>query len=84
VQQAVTARPYLPRWWLQRLICLYRRLVSPLLEPRCRYLPTCSEYAHKAVGEYGVVRGTWLAVKRVGRCHPFHQGGYDPVPRKAK
>jgi len=84
VQEAVTARRYLPTGWVRRLIRLYRRLVSPLIRPRCRYLPTCSEYAYEAVGEYGVVRGTWLAVKRVGRCHPFHQGGYDPVPRKAK
>ena len=60
----------------------YQRFLSPLLGPRCRYLPTCSEYAYEAIGEHGAVRGAWLAVRRLGRCHPFHAAGYDPVPRK--
>ena len=58
----------------------YRRFVSPLLPPRCRFAPSCSEYALAALAEYGAARGLWLAVKRIARCHPFHPGGYDPVP----
>ena len=72
-----------PAWWLQQLVAGYRYAVSPRLGPRCRYLPTCSEYAYEAIGEHGAVLGVWLAVRRLARCHPFHAGGYDPVPRKA-
>ena len=79
-----TLKPYHLGWWLQRLILLYRRLLSPVLGRNCRYLPTCSEYAHDAVGEHGALRGGWIAMKRVGRCHPFREGGYDPVPRKTR
>jgi hypothetical protein len=57
----------------------YKLLVSPLLPSACRYRPTCSEYMLDAVEQYGVLRGVWLGLKRLGRCHPFHQGGYDPV-----
>jgi uncharacterized protein len=71
-----------PRWWLQLLVRGYQRTVSPLFAPRCRYLPTCSEYAYEALGEHGALAGTWLAMRRLARCHPFHEGGYDPVPRK--
>lgn len=71
-----------PGRWLQALVRGYQSLVSPLFGPRCRYLPTCSEYAYEALGQHGALRGTWLAVRRVARCHPFHEGGYDPVPRK--
>ena len=60
----------------------YRRFVSPLLAPRCRFAPSCSEYALTALAEHGAVRGLWLAVKRIARCHPFHPGGYDPVPTR--
>jgi putative membrane protein insertion efficiency factor len=60
----------------------YRRFVSPLLPPRCRFAPSCSEYALAALAEYGAVRGLWLAVKRIARCHPFNPGGYDPVPTR--
>lgn len=58
----------------------YRRWVSPLLPPNCRFSPTCSAYAIEALERYGVVKGGWLAVRRVGRCHPWNPGGYDPVP----
>lgn len=61
-------------------IRFYRVFISPLSPPSCRYIPTCSEYAMTAVEKYGVRRGGWLAIKRILRCHPFHEGGYDPVP----
>jgi putative membrane protein insertion efficiency factor len=57
------------------------RLFSVHLPPRCRFYPSCSEYALEALAAHGAVRGTWLAVRRVGRCHPWHEGGLDPVPR---
>ena len=58
----------------------YRRWVSPLLGPRCRFLPSCSAYAVQALQTHGAFRGGWLTVHRLGRCHPFHVGGHDPVP----
>jgi putative membrane protein insertion efficiency factor len=57
----------------------YKRFVSPLLPSACRFDPTCSEYMMEAVEKYGVPRGVWMGVRRIGRCHPFHSGGYDPV-----
>jgi uncharacterized protein len=57
----------------------YKLFLSPLLPSACRYRPTCSEYMLAAVEQYGVLRGVWLGLKRLGRCHPFHEGGYDPV-----
>jgi putative membrane protein insertion efficiency factor len=62
------------------LIAGYRRAVSPLLGQRCRFYPSCSAYAQEALTTYGALRGSWLALRRIGRCHPFHPGGYDPVP----
>lgn len=62
------------------LVRAYRRLVSPLLPPRCRFAPSCSQYAVEALRLHGARRGTWLAVRRIARCHPFHPGGHDPVP----
>lgn len=64
------------------LACIrfYQRIISPLFPARCIYTPTCSEYALQAVSKYGFVRGGFLAIKRILRCHPFHEGGYDPVP----
>jgi putative membrane protein insertion efficiency factor len=58
----------------------YQYAISPLLGRRCRYFPSCSEYAVEAVQKHGAFRGGWLGVKRVCRCHPWHPGGYDPVP----
>lgn len=75
-------RPYQPGWWLQRLILAYRKLISPILGRRCIYLPTCSEYGFDAIEEWGALRGTWMAVKRVGRCNPLREGGFDPVPKR--
>jgi putative membrane protein insertion efficiency factor len=63
------------------VLTVYKRFVSPLLPSACRYRPTCSEYMMDAVESQGVLRGIWLGLKRLGRCHPFHEGGYDPVPR---
>ena len=62
------------------LIKFYRRFISPLKPPCCRFYPTCSEYALEAVQKYGALKGGYLAVRRVLKCHPFHKGGYDPVP----
>ncbi|NLF52911.1 MAG: membrane protein insertion efficiency factor YidD [Thauera phenolivorans] len=62
------------------LLRFYRYAISPMLGRNCRFHPTCSEYAIEAVQRHGALRGGWLAAKRVGRCHPFHPGGYDPVP----
>lgn len=61
-------------------IALYRRALSPLLPPSCRYLPTCSRYAGEAIAARGALRGGWLALRRIARCHPGRAGGYDPVP----
>jgi putative membrane protein insertion efficiency factor len=62
----------------------YQRWMSPYLRPTCRFYPSCSEYGAEAVERYGVIRGGWLAVRRLLRCHPFHPGGYDPVPLPAR
>lgn len=62
------------------VIRLYQRLFSPLLPPACRFVPTCSQYSWEAIAHFGMVKGGWLALTRILRCHPFNSGGYDPVP----
>ncbi len=68
------------RWLLLVLVRGYRRLVSPVLPPVCRFYPSCSRYAETALERHGAVRGSWLTARRLVRCHPFHPGGIDPVP----
>ena len=66
---------------LLSMIGFYRRHISPLTPPSCRFTPTCSAYAQEAINKYGVLKGGWLTVKRLCRCHPFYKGDpYDPVP----
>lgn len=62
------------------LIRVYRYCLSPLIGPSCRHLPTCSDYAEEAIGRHGLLKGSWLATRRLGRCHPWGSSGYDPVP----
>lgn len=70
----------LPRRLLALPIHGYQRFISPALPPSCRYSPTCSQYALEAITKYGAIKGSWLAMRRLVRCHPFHPGGFDPVP----
>ncbi|MEX1376464.1 MAG: membrane protein insertion efficiency factor YidD [Eubacteriales bacterium] len=65
---------------LLTLIKFYRRAISPLFPPRCRFYPTCSSYALEAIQKHGALKGSYLSIKRILKCHPFHPGGYDPVP----
>ena len=69
-----------PRRALVRSLKFYKRNISPMLPPCCRFVPTCSEYAMEAVEKYGALKGGYLAARRVLRCNPLHPGGYDPVP----
>jgi putative membrane protein insertion efficiency factor len=71
---------HIPRKIAMALITFYRYAISPALPASCRYIPTCSEYALTAFERYGFIKGFYLSVKRIGRCHPWHEGGYDPVP----
>lgn len=67
-------------WFGVLFVRFYQRFISPLLPPACRYQPSCSQYMLVALRRHGFFRGGWMGVKRIGRCHPFHEGGYDPVP----
>jgi putative membrane protein insertion efficiency factor len=64
------------------LIQIYQRMISPLKPPTCRFYPTCSHYGFEAIVRFGAFKGTWLTIKRISKCHPFHPGGIDPVPEK--
>lgn len=68
------------KWLFLNLIRFYQRFISPLTPPSCIYTPSCSQYALEAIGKYGALKGTWLGVRRILRCHPWGPGGYDPVP----
>jgi putative membrane protein insertion efficiency factor len=61
-------------------IRLYQRFISPVLGPHCRFQPTCSQYTIQAIAHHGVLKGCWLGARRIGKCHPLHPGGHDPVP----
>lgn len=65
---------------LLALIRFYRRYISTALPPTCRFYPSCSEYTYQAIEKYGVRRGGWMGLRRLSRCHPWHPGGFDPVP----
>ena len=64
------------------LIRGYQFIISPMLGSNCRFMPTCSEYATESLKEYGLIKGTFLTIKRIGKCHPWGDHGYDPIPRK--
>ncbi len=64
------------------MIRFYQMCISPMLGPHCRFSPTCSQYALEAIQTHGAMKGLYLAVKRISKCHPFHTGGHDPVPEK--
>ncbi|MDJ0656749.1 MAG: membrane protein insertion efficiency factor YidD [Xanthomonadales bacterium] len=66
------------------LLRAYKLIISPLLGPRCRFYPSCSDYAREAIEVHGAFRGGWLAIRRLARCHPFCEGGIDPVPPKSE
>ena len=62
------------------LIKMYQSTISKVLPSSCRFTPTCSEYTYEAINRYGIFRGIWMGIKRISRCHPWHEGGFDPVP----
>ena len=68
---------------LKTIIKVYQKIISPLTPPSCRFYPTCSHYGLEALETHGALKGSWLAIRRISKCHPFHEGGFDPVPEKA-
>ena len=84
-RQSPVSRLSLPLiWLLSGPIWVYRLLISPLMPPTCRFSPTCSAYALEALQRHGPIRGSWLAVRRISRCHPWGGDGYDPVPERSR
>lgn len=67
---------------LKSIITFYQKYISPLTPPSCRFYPTCSHYGLEAIDKHGALKGSWMAVRRISKCHPFHEGGFDPVPEK--
>lgn len=67
---------------LTSMITFYQKYISPLTPPSCRFYPTCSHYGLEAIEKHGALKGSWMAVRRISKCHPFHEGGFDPVPEK--
>jgi hypothetical protein len=74
----------LPASFAMGIVRIYQKLVSPSLGRNCRFSPTCSSYAYQAIDRFGVIRGGWLALRRLGRCQPLVEGGYDPVPDRLR
>lgn len=70
------------RWIALGLIFVYQKIISPIKPPTCRFYPTCSQYGMEAIKRFGFFKGGWLTIKRISKCHPFHSGGFDPVPDK--
>ncbi len=76
----ITTLKKIPSTLLIGLVYIYKYVISPVIGPRCRFYPTCSTYMIEAIETHGPIKGTWLGLKRLGRCHPYNEGGYDPVP----
>lgn len=70
------------KWLLLKIIRIYQLFLSPVLGSNCRFEPTCSCYTHQAIETHGAIKGTWLGIRRIGKCHPWNEGGYDPVPSR--
>ena len=70
------------KYILLKLVRFYQVAISPLKPPSCRFYPTCSQYGLEAIERFGPLKGTWLTIKRISKCHPLHPGGFDPVPEK--
>jgi len=70
------------RWILLKIIRAYQLFLSPLFGSSCRFEPSCSCYTHQAIDQHGALKGLWLGIRRIGKCHPWNAGGYDPVPKK--
>lgn len=84
LKKTVAAIIRIPKKSLIMLIYIYRYFIGPVVKPCCRFYPSCSCYAQQALERYGVFRGGWLSICRLLRCHPFHRGGFDPVPENNK
>lgn len=70
------------KYLILKLIKFYQKFISPILGKNCRFYPTCSSYTYEAIEEYGILKGLYLGIKRILKCHPFNKGGYDPLPKK--